>query len=77
MRSSTSGSIARASNTRKGRYYCGHCEEKISKTLYFRHKRLYYNPDSEEWISSKETQVDNNDMVVDFTFHDDDVETGK
>jgi hypothetical protein len=23
-----------------GRYYCNHCDEKVSKTLYFAHKKL-------------------------------------
>ena len=30
---------------RKRRYYCLHCEEKVSKTLYFQHKRFFLNSD--------------------------------
>ena len=26
-------------------YYCGHCKEEISKTLFFQHKRRYYDSD--------------------------------
>ena len=61
---------------RKGRYYCGHCEEKISKTLNFKHKRLYYNPDSEEWTLSKDVQ-ENYETIADFVFSSDsDAEAG-
>ena len=30
-------------------YYCGHCNEKVSKTLYFQHKRLYYSSRTHKW----------------------------
>ena len=36
----------------KGQYYCGHCDEKVSKTLYYAHKKLYYNAESNQWMSS-------------------------
>jgi hypothetical protein len=57
-----------------GRYYCNHCDEKVSKTLYFAHKKLYYNHTTEEWIKSvdchQEDQPDGDD--IDFTFSDSD-----
>ena len=31
------------------RFYCGHCDEKISKTLYYQHKRIYYNSKTHKW----------------------------
>lgn len=30
-------------------YRCGHCDELISKTLYFQHKRLYYSVHNRQW----------------------------
>ena len=52
---------------KKGRYYCGHCGKKVSKTLYFNHKRAYYIADTEEWIK---TPAAGRDHEVDFTFSD-------
>ena len=31
------------------RFYCEHCGEKISKTLYYLHKRLYYSTATRIW----------------------------
>lgn len=35
----------------KGRYYCDHCRDKVSKTLYYAHKKLYYDATSKQWKS--------------------------
>lgn len=31
------------------RFHCEHCGEKISRSLYFEHKRLYYSSTSGTW----------------------------
>ena len=56
----------------EGRFYCEHCGEKVSKTLYYQHKKLYYTVDKQQWeknsdevshgVASKEDE--------DFTFSD-------
>ena len=57
----------------KGRYYCGHCQEKISKTLYFTHKRLYYNCDTGEWVRKCDLEPASPEPIIEeFTFPDDD-----
>ena len=35
------------------RFHCGHCGEKISKTLHFQHKRLYYSSSTRSWSSDR------------------------
>lgn len=40
------------------RYYCGHCEEKISKTLYFKHKKLYYDAVTKEWMKGSDPSME-------------------
>jgi len=34
------------------RFHCGHCGEKVSKTLYYQHKRLYYSSATNSWSRS-------------------------
>ena len=35
------------------RFHCDHCGEKISKTLYYQHKRLYYSSSTNSWRKSE------------------------
>ena len=37
------------------RFYCGHCDEKVSKTLYYQHKKLYYCSTNKSWIRPSRT----------------------
>ena len=39
------------------RLYCGHCEDYVSKTLYYKHKQIYYDDGNKKW--SKERVLDN------------------
>lgn len=34
---------------RRGRYFCGHCKTHLSKTVFFRHKRLFYDRKAKRW----------------------------
>ena len=34
---------------RNSLYYCGHCDKQLSKTVFYRHKRLYYGRRSKTW----------------------------
>ena len=63
------------------RYYCGHCKEKISKTLYYSHKRLFYDITTRQWRSKSEAEASvltlkdadsshNRWKEADFTFFD-------
>jgi hypothetical protein len=36
------------------RFHCGHCGEKISKTLYYQHKKLYYSSSTNSWSSDND-----------------------
>lgn len=58
---------------RRGRYYCGHCREKISKTLYFSHKQLYYDVVQQKWRNeADQNQSSHTEQLPDqdFTFSD-------
>ena len=33
--------------------FCGHCEKYLSKSVYYRHRRLYYNKLTEQWSSTR------------------------
>ena len=44
-------SIAVLLSPEMGRYYCGHCCRFLSKTLFYQHKRLYYDRLSKKWSS--------------------------
>jgi len=33
----------------KTKRHCGHCDQSLSKTVYFHHKRLYYDKSKKEW----------------------------
>ncbi len=35
------------------RYYCPHCKKRISKTLYYEHKRLFYNVKGRIWSADR------------------------
>ena len=43
------------SQSSKKRFYCGHCNDYLCKTVYFQHKRLHFNKDTNEWL--KEARV--------------------
>ena len=71
------------------RYFCEHCGERISKTLYlyYQHKKMFYSPSSQIWTSdpgtSSMSQISVSDpqsYSKDFTFinpdDDDSFETG-
>ena len=39
----------------KKRFFCGHCNDYLCKTVYFQHKRLHFNKDTNEWL--KEARI--------------------
>ena len=57
-----------AGRNKTERYYCGHCKERVSKTLYFNHKRLYYDPSLQQW--KNDAQEAKRDEDQEFTFSD-------
>lgn len=34
-------------------YVCGHCDSPLSKTLYFKHKKLFYDPHMKVWKNKR------------------------
>lgn len=46
--------------------FCGHCKEYLCKTVYFQHKRLYFNKESNKWLP---TQVFNKTPFDEPAFH--------
>lgn len=39
--------------TTVSRHLCGHCNENLSKTVYYQHKRLYYDQRSRKWHKNR------------------------
>lgn len=35
------------------RFYCGHCEQEVSRGTLYAHKRLYYNRMTREWSKTR------------------------
>ena len=35
------------------KYFCGHCNAPVSKTLFFKHKKLFYDPNLKVWRSKR------------------------
>lgn len=40
------------SNSRK-RLFCGHCKEYVSKSLFYKHKQLYYDEKEKKWCKER------------------------
>ena len=61
-------------STEKGRYYCNHCRQKVSKTLYFTHKKLYYDATTNRWDTDAHggSSICQQDLSQDYTFSDSD-----
>ena len=60
------------------RYHCEHCDEYISKTLYYRHRSLYYDKHARKWSKERVHEVldgsDCFDVDIDIDDSDDDVD---
>lgn len=55
------------------RFYCEHCGEKVSKTFYYQHKKLYYTADKQQWernLADEEVSYHSSSEEEDFTFSD-------
>ena len=50
------------------RYRCGHCNKSLSKTQFFKHKKLYYNKTHRKWQNSNTQSVRSCDNDSDFDF---------
>ena len=56
------------------RFHSGHCGEKISKTLYYQHKRLYYSA-ANSWRNDSESGCTlNHSSEKEFIFSDDEAD---
>ncbi len=54
----------------ENRFYCEHCGEKVSKTLYYQHKKLYYTADRQHWERKTNDESFHLASEEDFTFSD-------
>ena len=57
----------------ESRFYCEHCGEKVSKTLYYQHKKLYYVANKQQWkrtAADEEVSHHSASEDEDFTFSD-------
>ena len=55
-------------------YHCDHCGEKVSKTVYYQHKKMYYDKTTEIWTQREDTSSATKDVdtvMNDFCFSDD------
>ena len=65
------------------RFHCGHCGEKVSKTLYYQHKRLYYSSAFNTWRSADDSGVNRGhethgrSRADEFSFSDNEEEAGR
>ena len=48
-------------------FYCGHCNERLSKTQFYKHKKLFYDRKNKKWL--KDSTYD--DVDEEFEFSDD------
>ena len=55
-------------NRQKRDYWCQHCRKELSKTTYFQHKMLYYDPATNRWAEN--STVDVHDTYEDFKMSD-------
>ena len=58
-----------AANVKTKRYLCGHCNEWLSKTSYYNHRKLYYDTKARNWSTNCVGRDD--DDWEDFRFGDD------
>lgn len=62
----------------ENRFYCEHCGEKVSKTLYYQHKKLYYTVDKQQWKKTPDEEAHheaiNEDEDFTFSDHEDSLE---
>ena len=54
------------------RYFCGHCNRQLSKTLFFRHKRMFFDRKARKWSSVKVISDDTTSEPFTLTSSDDD-----
>ena len=57
-------------------YFCGHCQQRLSKTLYFLHKKLYFDPKLKTWKCLRDAVIPAA-PVEEFRFSDEDSEVGE
>ena len=43
--------------------FCGHCEELLSLKTFRRHRKLYYNSETDEWITKARLNPSKHDCV--------------
>ena len=49
------------------RYFCGHCEQVLTKTLFFKHKRMYYDRAKSVWRKERVRKFQGSDYHLDIT----------
>ena len=49
------------------RLYCPHCDEQLSRSLYYQHKQLYYDSTQHEWKKYRPTTPTVSDVNFEFS----------
>ena len=60
--------MERAPAVKRRRIYCGHCEEYLAKSAFYRHKGKYFDADSKTWTTSpaaEDVHASSSDSSVD------------
>ena len=65
------------SSTKSKWYFCEHCDEFISKTLYYKHRKLFYDRKAKKWKKTNNPQFINVDKDFIFSDSDDATDEGK
>lgn len=52
-------------------YLCGHCDQELSKTSYYQHKKIYFDTTKKEW---RKEMIRPLAEVEEFTFEDSDMD---
>ena len=48
----------RSRSRKQNRIFCGHCKEYLSKAAFWKHRRIYYDVQNEQWITGDSAESD-------------------
>lgn len=57
-----------ASRSQRKRVYCPHCDEYVSRSLFYQHKQLYFDELQQEWMGITDTAASSLPPEVVFEF---------
>ena len=48
----------RSRSRKQNRIFCGHCKEYLSKAAFWKHRRIYYDVQNEQWLTGDSAESD-------------------